>query len=177
MVGLYLITPPEGNPLPSVEAALSALPRGADPKILVVLPFRDTSAAGSRVRNLLAVLLALRDQSFERRAYRVTVVESDETPRWKDAIAPLSHIPAATERSVPQFLVRGTVDSLIKDEMVKEFTDALVKAGQRAEYVQVGGASHAFFDWKPDAATKGTFAKYGPYYAAEMKAFFNSVLY
>jgi hypothetical protein len=55
--------------------------------------------------------------------------------------------------------------------------DALVKAGQRVEYVQVGGANHAFFDWKPDPATKATFARYGVYYAAEMKAFFSSVLY
>ncbi|MEO8481099.1 MAG: alpha/beta hydrolase fold domain-containing protein [Acidobacteriota bacterium] len=96
---------------------------------------------------------------------------------WKEAIAPLGHIPQVTERAVPQFLVRGTKDSLISDAMVKEFVDALVKAGQRAEYVQVGGASHAFFDWKPDAGTKATFAKYGVYYAAAMKAFFMSVLY
>jgi acetyl esterase/lipase len=96
---------------------------------------------------------------------------------WKDAIAPESHIPQASARAVPQFLTRGTQDPLIKDEAVKSFTDALVKAGQRAEYVQVGGASHAFFDWKPDDRTKATFAKYGVYYAAEMKAFFESVLY
>ena len=96
---------------------------------------------------------------------------------WKEAIAPLSHIPPAAQRAVPQFLVRGTRDQLIRDEMVKEFTDALVKAGQRAEYVQVGGAGHAFFDWKPDDATKTTFAKYGVYYAAGMKAFFESVLF
>ena len=31
--------------------------------------------------------------------------------------------------------------------------------------------------WKPDDATKATFAKYGVYYAAGMKAFFESVLY
>jgi hypothetical protein len=55
--------------------------------------------------------------------------------------------------------------------------DALVSAGQRVEYVQVGGASHAFFDWKPEARTKATFAQYGVYYATEMKAFFGSVLY
>jgi len=96
---------------------------------------------------------------------------------WKEAVAPLSHIPAATERSVPQFLTRGTRDPLISDAAVKEFVDALVKAGQRAEYVQVGGASHAFFDWKPDENTKATFAKYGVYYAAAMKEFFMSVLY
>src|SRR5215831_11252286 len=103
--------------------------------------------------------------------------EHANDPAWTAAIAPLSHIPPATERAVPQFLTRGTVDPLIKDEMVKEFTDALVKAGQRAEYVQVGGASHAFFDWKPDDRTKAVFAKYGVYYAARMRAFFESVLY
>ena len=96
---------------------------------------------------------------------------------WRDAIAPLGHIPAATERSVPQFLTRGTRDGLIQDAGVKEFVDALVKAGQRVEYVQVGGAGHAFFDWKPDENTKATFAKYGVYYAAAMKTFFVSVLY
>jgi acetyl esterase len=98
-------------------------------------------------------------------------------PAWKEAIAPLSHIPPATERAVPQYLTRGTRDQLIRNEMVQEFTDALVKAGQRVEYVQVGGAGHAFFDWKPDDATKATFAKYGVYHAAGMKAFFESVLY
>jgi len=103
--------------------------------------------------------------------------EHAKDPAWKEAIAPLRHIPPAAQRAVPQFLVRGTRDQLIRDEMVKEFTDALVKAGQRAEYVQVGGAGHAFFDWKPDDATKATFAKYGVYYAAGMKAFFESVLY
>jgi hypothetical protein len=48
---------------------------------------------------------------------------------------------------------------------------------QRVEYVQVGGAGHAFFNWRPDEATKATFAKYGVYYAGGMKAFFESVLF
>jgi acetyl esterase/lipase len=96
---------------------------------------------------------------------------------WKDAIAPLRHIPQATERSVPQFLTRGTKDQLISDAMVTEFVDALVAAGQRAEYIQVGGASHAFFDWKPDQRTQATFEKYGVYYAAAMRHFFESILY
>jgi acetyl esterase len=96
---------------------------------------------------------------------------------WKDGIAPLSNIPMASERSVPVYLTRGSNDMLIKDDMVKVYFDALVKAGQRAEYVQVGGAGHAFFDWKPDEVTKATFAKYGVYYAAEMKAFFVSVMH
>jgi acetyl esterase/lipase len=100
---------------------------------------------------------------------------ADDT--WKEAIAPLSNIPNVSDRAVPQYFLRGTLDPLIKDDAVKAYVDALVKAGQRVEYVQVGGASHAFFDWKPDSNTKATFARFGVYYAAEMKAFFSSVLY
>jgi acetyl esterase len=96
---------------------------------------------------------------------------------WKAAVSPQRFIPKAADRAVPQYLTRGSQDPLIRDEMCKSFMDALVKAGQRVEYVQVGGAQHAFFDWKPDAATKATFMQYGVYYAAEMKAFFESVLY
>jgi len=96
---------------------------------------------------------------------------------WKDAISPIRHVPQASERAVPQYLTRGTRDPLITDDMVTEFMNVLVEAGQRVQYVQVGGAGHAFFDWKPDARTKATFNEYGVYYAAEMKAFFESVLY
>ena len=96
---------------------------------------------------------------------------------WKAAISPVLHIPKASERAVPQYLTRGTNDPLIQDEMCRTFMDALVKQGQRVQYVQVGGAQHAFFDWKPDAVTKATFRQYGKYYAAEMKTFFESVVY
>lgn len=100
---------------------------------------------------------------------------ADDT--WKDAIAPLENIPDAKERAIPHYLIRGTNDFLIKDESLKAYVDALVKAGQRAEYVQVGGASHAFFDWKPDENTKATFKKYGVYYCQQMEMFFDSVFY
>lgn len=100
---------------------------------------------------------------------------ADDT--WKNHIAPLNSIPNAAERQVPHYLIRGTMDFLIRDEGVKQYVDALVKAGQRVEYVQVGGAGHAFFDWKPDAQTKATFEKYGVFYIADMKAFFEDVLY
>jgi len=96
---------------------------------------------------------------------------------WTEAISPISNIPNVKERAVPQYLTRGTNDPLIKDPDIKAYVDALVKAGQRVEYVQVGGASHAFFDWKPDERTQTTFYQYGVYYAAEMKAFFVSELY
>jgi acetyl esterase/lipase len=95
---------------------------------------------------------------------------------WRNAVSPLSNIPDAAERAVPQYLTRGSNDPLIQDEAVKEYMDALAKSGQRVQYVQVGGASHAFFDWKPNDQTKATFKKYGVYYCHEMEAFFNSVL-
>jgi acetyl esterase/lipase len=91
------------------------------------------------------------------------------------AVAPLDNIPNITERAVPQYLLRGTADTLILHPEVQTYADALKAAGQTVEYVQVPGAGHAFFDWKPDAHTKATFAKYGVPYAAKMKAFFDTV--
>ena len=93
------------------------------------------------------------------------------------AISPIDNIPNIKERSVPQLLLRGTADMLIRDEAVQSYADALKAAGQTVEYVKVEGASHAFFDWKPDAGTKATFAKYGVPYAAKMKSFFDTVFY
>ena len=101
--------------------------------------------------------------------------KADET--WKDAISPIKNIPDVKERAVPHYLTRGTNDFLIKDEGVKAYTDLLVKAGQRVEYVQVGGASHAFFDWKPDEVTKATFFQFGVYYCRQMELFFDSVFF
>ncbi|MFI6470209.1 glycosyltransferase [Streptomyces sp. NPDC050516] len=57
-------------------------------EILVVIPFRDRDTGGTRLRNLLACLLSLGDQSFPRARFRVTVVESDDTPRWREVITP-----------------------------------------------------------------------------------------
>ncbi len=95
---------------------------------------------------------------------------------WNRAIMPLYSIPAAADREIPQYLTLGTKDPLISDEMCAQFMDSLVEKGQRVQYVQIGGAQHAFFDWKPDARTKSVFNQYGVYYAAEMKAFFASIL-
>ena len=91
-------------------------------------------------------------------------------------IAPINNIPEASKRAIPQLLFRGSEDGLIKDEEVKAYERALSKSGQRVEYIQVGGANHAFFDWKPDTKTQATFNKYGKYHAHEMLLFFDSVL-
>ena len=56
--------------------------------MLIVIPFQDRGTQRHRLRNLLACLLALRDQSSPRERYQVTVVESDERERWGEAIRP-----------------------------------------------------------------------------------------
>jgi hypothetical protein len=91
----YHLGPHYAADVPAVEAEeLHELPRGVplaadrDAEILVIVPFRDRDTGGRRLRNLLACLLALRDQSYPREGYRVTVVETDEVPRWRDVITP-----------------------------------------------------------------------------------------
>jgi acetyl esterase len=96
---------------------------------------------------------------------------------WTEAVSPINHIPDVKERAVPQFLTRGTNDSLIRNENVQAYVDALKAKGQTAVYLQPEGASHAFFDWKVDARTKATFMQYGVPYAAKMEEFFNTVFY
>jgi hypothetical protein len=62
---------------------------GGDPAATVVVPFRDSTGAGERIRNVVACLRALNDQSAQRRGYRTVLVESDEIPRWREILEPL----------------------------------------------------------------------------------------
>jgi acetyl esterase len=93
------------------------------------------------------------------------------------AISPQDNIPNVKDRAVPQFLLRGTVDNLIKNSDVQAYADALMATGQSVAYVQVPGAAHAFLDWKPDPQVKATFKRFGVPYSARMEEFFNSVFY
>ncbi|WP_199773856.1 alpha/beta hydrolase [Stieleria maiorica] len=88
------------------------------------------------------------------------------------AVAPQQNIPEASVRSVPQYLLRGTEDFLIRHESVESFVNALEAKGQSAVYEQVEGAGHAFFDWKPNDQVKATFETYGVPYAKKMREFF-----
>lgn len=100
----------------------------------------------------------------------------DKSDAYRKAIAPIESIPNAKERYVPQLLFRGTEDPIISDQEVRGYEQALIKAGQRAEYIEVGGASHAFFDWKPEVKTQAVFERYGVYHIKEMLLFFDDVL-
>lgn len=105
-----------------------------------------------------------------------TMLEQTDQGFW-DAISPTKHVPQVNERSLPHFMVRGTKDPIVDHAMVQRYVDVLKEAGQSVQYIQVEDAGHAFFDWKPDAATRATFAKYGIPYAAQMQYFFNNVFY
>lgn len=69
-----------------IPAPLTLHPGGKAAQIAVIIPFRDRSDDQARLRNLLACLHALGDQSLDRDAYRVITVEIDDRPRWADAL-------------------------------------------------------------------------------------------
>ncbi|MFF5471392.1 galactosyltransferase-related protein [Streptomyces achromogenes] len=75
------------TPVPQPAASAEPAEPGGDAETLVVVPFRDRGP-GHRLRNLLACLLSLRDQSVPASSYRVVVVESDDIPRRRDAVLP-----------------------------------------------------------------------------------------
>lgn len=104
------------------------------------------------------------------------LVEQKDQGYW-DAVSPTRNVPNASERVLPHFMVRGTEDPIVDHDMVQRYVDVLKAAGQPVNYIQVEGAGHAFFDWKPDAATRATFVRYGVPYAAQMQVFFNNIFY
>jgi hypothetical protein len=60
-----------------------------DADVLVVIPFQDRNPERRRLRNLLASLLTLNDQSYPRDRYRLVVIESDDESRHREVIQPL----------------------------------------------------------------------------------------
>jgi acetyl esterase len=104
-------------------------------------------------------------------------LEQKDDKSYLDAISPFEYVPNVSERTLPHFIVRGTADPIVPNAVVQPYVDALQKAGQKVEYIQVEGAGHAFFDWKPDATTRSTFAQIGVKYADAMRTFFDSVFY
>ena len=100
---------------------------------------------------------------------------ADYGPEGLVAITPDCNIP--TSRKAPQYFVLGTMDRTVGRAPMEEYVKHLREAGQKAEFVLIEGASHAFFDWKPDQRTKATFEHFGVPYAADMQRFFDEVFY
>lgn len=94
-----------------------------------------------------------------------------------EALAPITNIPSPKTRLIPHWINRGTKDPIISNETTIAYQEALIKAGQRAEYIHVPGAVHAYYDWKPDTPTKQAFWEFGQPYAQKMEEFFDSVFY
>lgn len=86
---------PLAAPFPLDEAAsLPRLrdrppPRAGGSEVLVVIPLRDR-VGGDRVRNLLACVASLRDQSADPGLMTVTVLEADTEPRWRHLVEPVA---------------------------------------------------------------------------------------
>ena len=132
----------------------------------------------AQVRNEITASIKAAAPSYgpsDAASFKQFIAQTDQA--YWDAVSPIKHIPNVKERAVPHFIVRGTQDPIIPLIAVTSYTDKLKAAGQRVEHLEVEGAGHAFFDWKPDATTIGTFEKIGVPYAAKMKVFFNSVFY
>lgn len=91
-------------------------------------------------------------------------------------VAPIDAIPSAKDRRIPHYLVRGSLDPLITKASVAAYADALRAAGQTVRVVEVEGAGHAFFDWKPDDETRRIFREYGVPAVADMLVFFDQYL-
>jgi hypothetical protein len=68
------------------RATVDQDPRAASTTI--VIPFRDRTPDRTRLRNLLAVLASLEDQSADRSEYRVVVAEGDDSARWEHLLRP-----------------------------------------------------------------------------------------
>jgi hypothetical protein len=94
----YPDAPADVPPASADQLAADRLAAGADrpaqapappAPALIVIPFRDSSQARARLRNLVACLRALAHQSVSRQYFRVTVVESDTEPRGRRVLAPL----------------------------------------------------------------------------------------
>jgi N-terminal domain of galactosyltransferase len=84
---------PDAAPV-TLDRLLELAPRSPRPaaggdEILVVIPLMDREGS-ARVRNIIACLVALRDQTFSQRHVRITVVEFDTRPRWRHLVEPLA---------------------------------------------------------------------------------------
>ncbi len=91
-------------------------------------------------------------------------------------VTPIYFIPKATERKVPQLIIRGTQDGLIKDADMQEYCKAMTEAGQDVKYLQVGRIGHAFFDWRHDPRSQETFDRYARPQIKIMTDFFDDIL-
>jgi hypothetical protein len=88
-----------GLPLPTVDTAALAAPRPprSGPvdetcELAVIVDFRAGPEDDLRLRNTVATLQCLQDQTLDRRRYRIIVVEQSGRPLNHDLVAPLADV-------------------------------------------------------------------------------------
>lgn len=101
---------------------------------------------------------------------------TEAEPAILSYISPQDNIPDASLRSIPHYLIWGTADPVIPRSMMTGYAEALKAKGQTVKFVELAGAGHAFFDWKPDEGTIKTFKKYGVPYIKDMLEFFDGYM-
>lgn len=68
-------------------------------------------------------------------------------PEMYKAVSPTYHIPSLTQNVLPpQLLTVGSEDSLVTPKSVKAYRDKLIAAGQKVQYWEHEGRSHAYLD-------------------------------
>ncbi len=104
-------------------------------------------------------------------------VSSDGVGEMDPAAEPMSNIPNASERVLPPYYVQvGSEDTTVGTANVKAFAAALEAAGQEVTYVEYEGASHAYFDWKPDADVQEVFNTVGKPALDDMLTYFDAII-
>lgn len=112
---------------------------------------------------------------FDAENFKGFMTQTDQA--YFDAVSPIKNIPPASQRKIPHFMVRGTKDPIISLKVVQDYASALQTKGHTVTHLEIEGAEHAFFDWKPDTKTRETFYTIGVPYAVKMREFFNGVFY
>ncbi len=105
-------------------------------------------------------------------------------------IAPQSNIPdtsAGGRTLAPQYVSVGSEDTTVVSDNNNgdqaevngpiTYYNALLAAGQSATWRLVDGATHAYFDWKPDPTTQATYNSIGEPEMTLMMQFFDTVFY
>lgn len=151
---------------------------GTKPGVYEYMPtYMPEGMAVSQARESLMAIKAVAPNYGVFSAEGVRRFVRDLPEEGSKALAPLDNVPDASVRKIPHWINRGTADPLITEESTLEYYDAVKAAGQEVHYVRVPDAVHAYYDWKPDTATKETFWKYGAPYTREMEKFFDTVFY
>ncbi len=104
-------------------------------------------------------------------------VSSDGIGEMDPAVEPMSNIPDASERVLPPYYVQvGSEDTTVGTENVQAFATALEDAGQEVTYVEYEGASHAYFDWKPDPDVQEVFNTVGKPALDDMLTYLDAIV-